>query len=183
MDGQLVQIDYILSTGNLALITCKYDHSMPVGLNHRCVHFIFQLSVGKRKKLKRRISFKNWRPQLGHNHAPTPYQNQIRQQLQSSSRVTADLLEQILFLAAQKHGRNNHQTICFHPSMQLKHLRASRKQTKDPRLRKMWSLQIRNLHRREVRAWKRVNFKHFLVRLQDGKVCGNVCLILVDNVL
>ena len=38
MDGQLVQIDYILSTGNLALVTCKYDHSMPVGLDHRCVH-------------------------------------------------------------------------------------------------------------------------------------------------
>ena len=32
MDGQLVQIDYILSTGNLALVTCRYDHSMPVGL-------------------------------------------------------------------------------------------------------------------------------------------------------
>ena len=30
---------------------------------------------------------------------------------------------------------------------------------------------------------KRVNFKHFLVRLQDGKTCGNFCLVLVDNVL
>ena len=30
---------------------------------------------------------------------------------------------------------------------------------------------------------KRVNFKHFLVRLQDGKTCGNSCLVLVDNVL
>ena len=110
--------------------------------------------MGKRKKLKKHISFKNWRPQLDHDHAPTPYQNHIRQQLQSSSRVTADLLERILIQAAQKHGRNNHQTICFHPSTQLKHLRALRKRTKDPRLRKMWSLQIRTLHRREVRAWK-----------------------------
>ena len=79
-----------------------------------------------------------------------------------SSRVTADLLEQILIQAAQKHGRNNHQTICFHPSMQLKHLRASRKQTKDARLRKMWSLQIRNLHRREVRPWKTSQLQTFL---------------------
>ena len=48
MDGQLVQIDYILSPGNLALVTCKYDHSMPVGLDPRCVHCILQLCVGKR---------------------------------------------------------------------------------------------------------------------------------------
>ena len=30
---------------------------------------------------------------------------------------------------------------------------------------------------------KRVNFKHVLVRFQDGKTCGNFCLVLVDNVL
>ena len=46
--------------------------------------------------------------------------------------------------------------------MQLKHLRALRKRTKDPRLRKMWSLQIRNLHRREVRAWKTSQLQTFL---------------------
>ena len=83
MDGQLVQIDYILSTGNLALVTCKYDHSMPVGLDPRCVHCILQLCVGKRKKLKKRISFKNWRPQLDHKHAPTPYQNPTVAKLKS----------------------------------------------------------------------------------------------------
>ena len=32
MDGQLVQRDYIFSTGDLALVMGKYDHSMPVGL-------------------------------------------------------------------------------------------------------------------------------------------------------
>ena len=50
----------------------------------------------------------------------------------------------------------------FHPSMRLKHLRALRKQTTDPRLRKMWSLQIRNVHRREVRAWKTSQLQMFL---------------------
>ena len=30
---------------------------------------------------------------------------------------------------------------------------------------------------------KRVNFKHFLVRPQDGKTCEKFCLVLVDNVL
>ena len=140
MDGQLVQIDYILSTGDLALVKGKYDHGMPVGLDHRCVHCILQLCMGKRKKLKRRISFKNWRPQLDCDDAPTSHQNHIRQQMQSTSRATADTLEEILIQAARKHGRNIPQTICFHPPIQLKHLRALRKRTTDPRLRKMWSL-------------------------------------------
>ena len=90
MDGQLVQIDYILGTGDLALVMGKYDHSMQVGLDHRSVHCILQSCVGKRQKWKRRISFKNWRPQLDGDDAPTQYQNPIRQQLQTTSRASAE---------------------------------------------------------------------------------------------
>ena len=39
---------------------------------------------------------------------------------------------------------------------------ALRKRTEDPRLRKMWSLQIRTLHRRDVRAWKTSQLQTFL---------------------
>ena len=56
---------------------------------------------GKKEKWKRRISFRNWRPQLDSDDAPTQYQNHIRQQLQTSSRASADTLEQILIQAAQ----------------------------------------------------------------------------------
>ena len=97
MDGQLVQIDYMFSTGDLALVMGKYDHSMPVGLDHRCVHCILQSCVGKREKWKRRISFKNWRPQLNCDDTPTQYQNHIRQHLQATTRASADTLEQIKF--------------------------------------------------------------------------------------
>ena len=40
----------------------------------------------------------------------------------------------------------------FHPCMRLKQLRALRKRTTYPCWRKMWSLQIRNFYRREVRV-------------------------------
>ena len=46
--------------------------------------------------------------------------------------------------------------------MRLKQLRALRRRTTDPRFRKIWSLQIRNLHRREVRAWKTGQLQMFL---------------------
>ena len=151
-----------LSTRDLTLVMGKNDHCMLVGLDHRCVHCTLQSCVGKKKKWKRRISFKNWRPLLDCDDAPTQYQNHIRQQLQTTSRVTADTLEKILIQAAQRYGQSNQQTICFHPSMRLKEFRALRRRTTDPRSRKIWSLQIRNLHCREVRAWKTGQLQMFL---------------------
>ena len=79
----------MISTGDLTLVMGKYDHSMPVGLDHRCVHCVLQSRVGKKGKWKRRISCKNWQPQLGCDDAPTQQQNHIRQQLHITSRVTA----------------------------------------------------------------------------------------------
>ena len=97
VDGQLIEIDLIFSTRDLhvLLVMDKYEHSMPVALGHRCVHCPLQSCVGKRKKWKRRISFKNRRPQLDCDHAPTQYQNHILQQLQTTSRATADTMETI----------------------------------------------------------------------------------------
>ena len=49
MDGQLVQIDYVLSTGHLALVKGKYDHGNPGKTERRCLfaplNFEFQSSV------------------------------------------------------------------------------------------------------------------------------------------
>ena len=93
MDGQLLQRNYIFSTRDLALVMGKYDHSMPVGLDHCRVRCILQLCVRKKKrKRKIRISCKTWRPQLDCADAPTQYQNDIRQQLQTTSRANADTL-------------------------------------------------------------------------------------------
>ena len=74
MHGQVVQAHYIFSTGALALVMFKYDHSMQVGLDHRCVHCILHSCVEGRetqKKNTRRISFQNLRPQLDCDDAPT----------------------------------------------------------------------------------------------------------------
>ena len=97
----------MISTGDLTLVMGKSDHSMPVGLDHRCVHCVLQSRVGKKGKWKRRISCKNWQPQLGCDDAPTQQQNHIRQQLQTTSRVTA------VNLRCSKNGWSKHQTICF----------------------------------------------------------------------
>ena len=163
MDVELAQIEYIFRTGDLALVIGKHDHSMPVGVGHCCVHCILQSSVGKRK---------NWRDAFHLKLAATtglwwctnsisePYPATIA----NHKSFNADTLEQGLIQAAQRYGRSNHQMICFHPSMRLKHLRALRKRTTNPRLQKMLRLQIRNLHR-------------------HGKACGSFCLDPLDNIL
>ena len=98
----------LLTLGRQRCKDIPFGRAVAIGLWWLLRMIIGYGRLGKGKKLKKlRISFQNWRPQLDHDHAPTPYQNHIRQQLQSSSRVTADLLEQILIQAAQKHGRNN----------------------------------------------------------------------------
>ena len=47
----------------------------------------------------------------------------------------------------------------------------------------MWSLQIRNFHRRDVRAWKTGQFQTFLGTARDGKTGGNFCLDPMENTL
>lgn len=49
------------------------------------------LRAGKNTKMKRRISFENWRPQLEGDDAPRQYPSHIRQQLQSRNRAAAKL--------------------------------------------------------------------------------------------
>ena len=86
--------NYLFSRRDLALAMGKYDHSVPVSLDHRRVHGLLQFCVRKRQKCKKCISCKNWRPQLDCADAPTQQQNHIRQHLQTTSRANADTLVQ-----------------------------------------------------------------------------------------
>ena len=53
MHGQIMEAHSFFSIGDLALVMFKYDHSMPLGLDHRCVHCILHSCVeGKETKKK-----------------------------------------------------------------------------------------------------------------------------------
>ena len=126
----------------------------------RCVHCILQSCVGKGENGRNALHLRT----RDHRWMVMMHQHNIRtiSTIANYKSGYIDTLEQmLLFQAAQKHGRSNHQTICFRPSMRLKHLKALRKRTTNPRSRNMWSLQIWNFHRREVRARKTGQFKMF----------------------
>ena len=174
------------------IILCRWVWTIGACIIH-CNH-----AWEKKEKWNRRISFKNWRPQLGCDDAPTQYQNPIRQQLQTTTRVTADTLELILIQAAQKYGRSNHQTICFHPSMRLKQLRALRRRTTDPRSHKIWKTGQLQMFFGTASQWK--DLRKFLARpsgrhiemqphedvfacMLEGLFAGPIQLVAKPNVL
>ena len=61
-----------------------------------------------------------------------------------------------------KHGTSRRQRIAFSPSKHLQHLRVARRQTVEQHLRKDLSLQIRQIHRQELKRWKSNQLNAFL---------------------
>jgi len=76
VDGQLIEIDPIFSTRDLhvLLVMDKYEHSMPVGLDHRCVHCPLQSCVGKGKNGRDAFHLRTG----GHNWIVIMHQHNIR---------------------------------------------------------------------------------------------------------
>ena len=153
MDGVRVQMDYILNSVQLQLVRAKYDFAMPIGLDHRCVHCTMKIPFRK-KRFRKQFGFKCWRPILDEHGHPTSYQQHICEMIASSSTSTASDLENILLRAGVKHGISRRQRIVFSPSEHLQQLRVARRQTVEQHLRKDLSLQIRQIHRQELKQWK-----------------------------
>ena len=139
----------------------KYDFVMPIGLDHRCVHCTMKIPFRK-KLFRKQFGFKCWRPILDEHGHPTSYQQHIREMIASSSTSTANDLENMLVTAGVKHGTSRRQRIAFTPSEHLQNLRVLRRQAVEQHLRKTLSLQIRQIHRQELRQWKSNQLNAFL---------------------
>ena len=121
------------------------------------------MKIPFRKKLfRKQFGFKCWRPILDEHGHPTSYQQHIREMIACSSTSTANDLENILVTAGMKHGTSRRQRIAFTPSEHLQHLRVLRRQAVEQHLRKTLSLQIRQIHRQELRQWKSNQLNAFL---------------------
>ena len=168
MDGVQVQMDYILSTLQFQLVKVKYDFATLIGLDHRCVHCTMKIPF-RQKRVRKQSGFKCWRPILDDHGHPTSYQQHIREMIGSSTSLTASELENILLRAGVKHGTSRRQGIVFSASERLQILRVARRQTVEQHLRKDLSLQIRKIHRQELRQWKSNQLNRFLCNLSRWK--------------
>ena len=74
MDGAHVQIDVILMGMRLRHVSSWNDFAIGIGLDHRCVHCIFEIPGAKPKQRKRKRTLKRWRPFLDEEQQPSDFQ-------------------------------------------------------------------------------------------------------------
>ena len=92
----------------------------------------------------------------------TQFQSKIRSLLAANCATNMESLENMLVQARIHHGTMVKSRMHFSPSAELKTLRHSRKQSRTQVARKTLSLQIRKLHRRELRLGDPGNSQLFL---------------------
>ena len=134
-----------------------------------------------------KVSAKNQGPNvwdhLGENDAWPQFQSKIRSLLAANCATNMESLENMLVQAGIHHGTMVRSRMHFSPSAELKTLRHSRKQSRTQVARKTLSLQIRKLHRRELRLGDPGNSQLFWDMLHVGKRCVKLCLDHQDDVV
>ena len=153
-DSSLVQIDFIFTSPKLIIMDSWCDFSIPIGLDHRCVHCVLQLVSPPKKRKQQKWNFKFWQPTLNDNGRPAAFQENIRSLIRSSSPSTFHELEVVLTQAGIQHGKIDRPGMPFRPSMHLRQLRHRRRTSNSQEARKNLSLRIRKVYRCELRSWK-----------------------------
>ena len=149
------------------LILC--DHCISVGLDHRCVHCIVAFMSRKPRQRWMTKRMRNWMPRLDSSDQPSEFQNFVRASLTSTQNHGNIALENILVDAAVATGHSQVRTLQFRASPFLRQLRSRRRHAPNQQCRKELSLQIRSLHRKEVRSWKTQNLAEHLEDVSKWK--------------
>ena len=172
-DGALVQLDFVVSSSRMTLVRSWCDYCIFIGLEHRCVHCI--VTFVSRKPPQRSIvkRMRNWLPRLDSNDQPSEFQNFVRPSLTSVQDHGSIVLENILVDAAIVTGHSV-QRLQFRVSPLLRQLRSQRRHAPNQQCRKELSLQIRSLHRKEVRTWKSQSLTEHLVEVSKRKCLKNM---------
>ena len=172
-DGALVQLDFVVSSSRMTLVRSWCDYCISIGLDHRCVHCIVTFvsrKLPQRSTVKR---MRNWMPRLDSNDQPSEFQNFVRASLTSVQDHGSIALENILVDAAIVTGHSQAQRLQFRASPLLRQLRSQRRHAPNQQCRKELSLQIRSLHRKEVRTWKSQSLTEHLVEVSKWKCLKN----------
>ena len=170
MDGGLVQLDFLLASLRVRVVRAWVDQSLPVGVDHRCVHSFIRICGLRLAQIKRCTKLKHWQPDLDENGTPSGFHTTVATALTKLPAVSAEGLEQCLVVAGRNHGRHGSQHLRFVPSRLLADLRLRRRQTNDPQNQKQLSFQIRKLHRKELRDWKSNQLERLLKQSSKWKI-------------
>ena len=153
-DNALTQLDFIIGGLQFEHEKSWHDHCLGTGLDHRCSHSILRIRVAKRRLAKRMFGLKNWQPFVDNDDRPSIFQMSVRKFLRTNANPTLPALVRILLIAGREHGQCRMVRFTFRPSRRLRAVCSMRRNTADSAMRKFCSLEIRRLHRQEIRSWK-----------------------------
>ena len=125
MDGAHVQIDFILTDMRLHHVSSWNDFAIGIGLDHRCVHCIFEIPGAKPKQRKRKRTLKRWRPFLDEEQQPSDFQICLLDFVCNKPEITFADLEHVLFMAGFHYGACSANLDKFKPSLRLTSLSAT----------------------------------------------------------
>ena len=109
MDGALVQLDFLLASLRVRVVRAWVDQSLPVGVDHRCVHSFIRIGGLRPAQIKRCTNLKHWQPDLDENGTPAGFHTTVTTALTKLPAVSAEGLEQCLVVAGRNHGRHGSQ--------------------------------------------------------------------------
>ena len=160
MDGALVQLDFLLASLRVRVVKAWVYQSLPVGVDHRCVHSFIRLGGPRPAQIKRCTKLKHKQPDREENGTPSSFHTTVTTALPKLPAVSAAGLEQRLVVAGRKNGRHGSHHFRFVPSRLVANLRLRRRQTNNPQNQKQLSFQIHKLHRKGPRDWKSNQLEH-----------------------
>ena len=96
MDGVLVQLDFLLASLRVRVVRAWVDQSLPVGVDHRCVHSFIRIGGLRPAQIKRCTKLKHWQPDLDENGTPSGFHTTLTTALTKLPAVSAEGLEQWL---------------------------------------------------------------------------------------
>ena len=170
LDGALVQLDFLLASLRVRVVKAWIDQSLPIGLDHRCVHCLIRIGGARPAKIKRCTKLKHWQPHLDENGTPSPFHTAVAIALTKLPVVSAEGLEQCLVGAGRNHGRHGSQHLRFVPSRLLADLRLRRRQTKSA-----------NYIGKNCGIGNQISWNGCWDNPQNGRFCGQWNMELVDG--
>ena len=115
------------------------DNSVPIGLDHQCVHCIVTWTAKRKLKKMHAKGLKHWKPYLDENGEPTQYQSKL---LHIEANNYGNVNEQLLKLegdilkAGREGGECKRLQTRFLPSDDLKQLRLQRREAENRGIKK-----------------------------------------------
>ena len=120
IDSTLVEIDFILSSARFQLQRSWCNFSLPIGLDHRCVHCVVAVQVANTKQPNHPKHLKGWHPTKDSNNRPSSYHTCLNQRVSNMATLDWEGLEALLNYAGLLHAAPKIAEFHFFPSSCLK---------------------------------------------------------------